>query len=197
MATALAAKKSLTALTDLPGIGATKAKWLAKAGLGTIEALRAAPVNEIAHVRGVGYALAVRLKEVLLAQRGDGVATGGDGDGDAQTALTDAQAEWQARMNELCASVHQALDDLLEDPARRGLKPKFVAQLKRLRKVLQAVPMENPPAEIDERRRVAKQVKAINKLLESATQMSKGSANHQQALRKNLRSRRKKLLKSL
>ena len=52
-------------LTDLPGVGPSKAEALEEAGFGTIEALQAAGVTDLAAVSGISENLAEKIKTSL------------------------------------------------------------------------------------------------------------------------------------
>ena len=52
-------------LTDLPGVGPSKAEALEEAGFGTIEALQAAGVTDLAAVSGISENLAEKIKEAV------------------------------------------------------------------------------------------------------------------------------------
>jgi large subunit ribosomal protein L32e len=52
-------------LTDLPGVGPSKAQALEEAGFGTIEALQAAGVTDLAAVSGISENLAEKIKTSL------------------------------------------------------------------------------------------------------------------------------------
>ena len=52
-------------LTDLPGIGSSKAQALEEAGFGTLEALQAAGVSDLAAVSGISENLAEKIKNSL------------------------------------------------------------------------------------------------------------------------------------
>jgi len=52
-------------LTDLPGIGLSKAQALEEAGFGTIEALQAANESDLSSVPGISENLALKIKNSL------------------------------------------------------------------------------------------------------------------------------------
>jgi len=177
MSSAQNSRHTIISLTDLPGIGPTKAKWLVEAGIHDVSSISTAPVDQIAHVRGVGYALAVRLKELV----------------DDHAELSDAQAEWRERVSALRQDIDAAVDELLEDPGKRALKPKFIRQLQRLRVVMRDLPVDHPPDDSEHRRKISKHGEAIRALLRSAVLMDEECPTHQRILRDLLRTRRKKL----
>jgi len=189
---------ALKALTDLPGIGPTKAKWLEAAGIGSLDAVRKAPVDQLAHIRGVGYVLADRLKEVLRdasAETAEELAASATPLAEAQPAaeMTDAQSMWQGHLIELQGAIKELTGTFLAAPEAHGLKPKFLRELGRLNELIEELPVASPPGDATRRTKIAKHVKAIRTLLESAAKMDETSKTHQKVIRDKLRTRRKKL----
>jgi hypothetical protein len=205
-------------LTDLPGIGAAKARWLGEVGVHSVADLRDAPIDTIAHVRGVGYVLAERLKElaieigtvatdddpvdnVAIGDRAEGtVATAApNGDGEASDpaeATEEADlARWRERLAETQAEIRGQIAELLASPADRSLSPKFVKRLRRLHDLVLGRPAADREVSQKARRRISKHVAAIRTLLDSAARMDSSSREHQKVLRKQLRSRCDRLAK--
>ena len=194
MATTEAKSDAPMFLTDLPGIGAAKAQWLANAGVGSVEALRNAPVETIAHVRGIGYVLANRLKELVAAPGGAEPPPAPD----AAPLARDAEEEetlWRGRLVDVQSGIRDEIGGLLSSPTKRALSPKFVKQLRRLRALVEAPPPDDRTVGPKNQRRIMKQTQAIRALLASAANMDRDSKEHQKVLRKRLRSRYKKLAK--
>ncbi|HDS73919.1 MAG TPA: hypothetical protein ENN56_00110 [Firmicutes bacterium] len=175
-------------ITDLPGIGPTKAAWIAEAGMDSVDAVRRAPIDELAHVRGVGYVLARRIKDVLATS--EIVLEPG-----ADDELSAAQRVWRERTAALRVDLGARIDALATNAKRLGLKPKFVQELQRLRSTLDRIPIERPPEDEEQRRKIAKHEQALLTLVESAEEIDPRSGNYQKTLRKRLKSRRKKLNK--
>ena len=168
--------RSYASLSDLPGIGTSKAGWLAEAGMTDVDAVRRASIDDLAHVRGVGYVLAGRIKEVLTG-----------------TELTDAQRRWQEQTASLRSEIRARITDLLTHPERRSLKPKLVKQLERVLSMLDDVPVDHPPEDDAQRQKITKHEKALASLVEGASELDSGDRNFQRALRKRIGARRKKL----
>lgn len=168
--------RSYASLSDLPGIGATKADWLVEAGMTDVDAVRRASIDDLAHVRGVGYVLAGRIKEVLTG-----------------TELTDAQRQWQERTASLRSEIRGKTAELLAHPERRSLKPKLVKQLERVLSLLDDVPVDHPPEDDAQREKISKHEKALASLIEGASELESGDKNYQKVLRNRISTRRKKL----
>jgi NAD-dependent DNA ligase len=175
-------------LADLPGIGPTKAAWIAEAGMESVDAVRRASVDDLAHVRGVGYVLARRIKDVLATAE---IAP----ESSVVDEFSAAQRVWRERIAALRVDLGARVDALVTNAKRLGLKPKFVQELQRVRGVLDRVPIENPPEDEEQRRKIAKHEQALLTLVESAEEIDPRSGNYQKTLRKRIKSRRKKLNK--
>jgi len=178
-------------LDDLPGVGPTKAKWLKAAGIKDLQAARDVPLEKLMHVRGIGRLLAVRIKEVLTGQE-----TGSDATAttDAQASdLTEGQMQWQETVTEHQGSIMVLVSDLLAQPQKYGLKPKFMKDLERLGTVVDGLPVSTPPIDGTRRGKIVKHLKAIRVLLESAVKMDEDSDKHRKVVKEKLRDRRKKL----
>lgn len=174
-------------LTDLPGIGPTKAKWLKAAGIDSIEALCGASTEDLAHVRGIGRVLAVRLRELV------GAAPDPEAEPAPSADLSDSQIIWQDNMSALVLAVEQMIENLQANTDPHGLKPKFVKELCRVSELLGEVPLSDPPTDTGHRAKISKHTKAIRALLESATKLDEKGKTHQKVVRQKLRARRKKL----
>ena len=167
-------------IVDLPGLGPTKACWLSEAGISTVDDIKRAPLDELAHVRGIGYVLSVRLKS-LLSPEGPPV--------------DDSEGSWRDRVADIQISIHMAIDHLLGDPDRYALRKRTVKQLRKVRGTIRLMRVDQPPDEESSRRKILKHVRALCALVESATELDLSSRNFQSALRQRIAVRRKKLAK--
>ena len=217
MATTEAKPGTPMLLTDLPGIGASKAQWLSDAGVRSVEELRNASVDQIAHVRGIGYVLANRLKELVAAPADAEPLSAAEQSAteppaaeqleaeppateqlEAEPPATEqleAEARWRARLVDVQASIRDEIEGLLASPAERALSPKFVRQLCRVRVLVEVPPPEDHPVAPKNQRRIMKHTRAIRALVGSAAKMDTDSREHQKVLGKQLRSRYRKLAK--
>lgn len=185
---------SYGAVSDLPGIGPTKAAWLRAVGIDTIEALRSATTDRLAHVRGVGYPLAQRLKELVGGIPSPGpLEPSSATSGRLTTEVKDPQARWSGDVAALLASVREMVDALRSSPEARGLKPKFMRELDRLCETLDGISPAHPPSDGDQRSKIGKHVRAIRTLLDCARGLDDNGKNHQKVVRQKLKARRKKL----
>ncbi len=185
-------------LTDLPGIGESKAKWLAEIGVESIDDLRAAPLEKVAHVRGVGFVLAQRLKELVGApvEMAEPIeAADEQPESEPPAPPSEDELRWRAKLDETQSLVRDMVADLLAAPRDRALSPKFVKELRRLHDLVLGRPADGTPVSAKGRRRISRHTLAIHGLLDSAIKMDAGNKEHQKVLRKQLRARRGKLAK--
>jgi hypothetical protein len=179
-------RREYASLADLPGIGERKAQWMREAGIEDLDALRTASIDKIAHVRGVGYLLAARLKEIV-----------GDGPDTPRPSKTASHRIWVDRTSTLCSDILSTIDELCARSEPLSLSDKFVRQLRRARKVVAQVPVNRPPDDAKQRRRITKHGQALSTLVDSALKLQPSSTIYQKTLIKRLRKRRKKLEKWL
>jgi hypothetical protein len=162
------------------------------AGIGDLKAVRDVSLDKLMHVRGIGRLLAVRIKEMVAEQE---IEASGARTDEATSDLTDVQIRWQETVTEQQGAVMVLVGDLLAQPQRYGLKPKFMRELERLSAAVDGLPVSTPPIDSSRRTKILKHVRAIVTLLDSAEKMDEDSVTHRKVLKSKLRERRKKLAK--
>jgi hypothetical protein len=167
-------------IADLPGLGPTKVSWLSEAGITTIDDLKRVALDELAHVRGIGYVLAVQVKTLT------------DMEG---SAFNESQDSWREHIADLQVTTHLAIDRLLGDPDRYALKRRTRDQLLKVRTTIRQVRINEPSDEERIRRNILKHSRGLCALVESATELDLSSKNFQKTLRERIKTRRKKLAK--
>jgi hypothetical protein len=183
-------------LPDIPYLGETRKLALAVAGLRTLEDLRAATVEQIGGIKGVGMVNAARVKEWLAIQ-------------DAMPAVaavtpipvTDSSASATASANQNVQDAFQKIGSatarLKETIAPKARDKALDRQLNKLDTV--ASELAEGPDTLSVKR-VQEAVKTLDKiaaLLETAAGTEKMSPKKQAVLIEELRARRKRLQKAL
>jgi len=169
-------------LTDIPGIGPGLAERLRRVEILSIDDFKAAPLDHIASVQGISRAQASEMKAYCRVFRQQ------DGRLDTSSPETIWEHVAQESRRRLCGLV----SELKEHAGKHKLKRKFRAQLSKLEKVLDRLPSVAPLDE-EQRDKILKHMRALEKLLTNAALLQPGDDLHQRVMRDRVRYRRKKL----
>ena len=183
-------------LPEIPYLGVTRRQALAEAGLRTLDDLRAASVEQIGGVKGVGMVNAARVKEWLAVQAEmPNVA--------ASTPIpqTGASASALASANQDVQEVFQKLGDA-SDKLKRTIPDKardkaLDRQLDKLDSVASELAEGPDTLSMAQVQAAVKTLDKIAALLEAAATAEKLTPKKQAALIEELRMRRKRLQKTL
>jgi len=187
---------SASELPDIPYLGATRRVALAAAGLRTLDDLRAATVEQIGGVKGVGLVNAGRVKEWLAVQAAmPAVATA------APIPPTDTSASALASANQDVQDVFQKLgsaSELLRKTVSAKARDKALdRQLDKLDTVASELAEGPDTLSMKQVQEAVKTLDKIAALLEAAAALEKLSPKKQAVLIEELRARRKRLQKTL
>ena len=187
---------SASELPDIPYLGATRRIALAAAGLRTLDDLRAATVEQIGGVKGVGMVNAGRVKEWLAVQAEmPAVATA------APIPQTDTSASALASANQDVQDVFQKLgsaSELLRKTVSAKARDKALGrQLDKLDTVASELAEGPDTLSMKQVQEAVKTLDKIAALLEAAAALEKLSPKKQAVLIEELRARRKRLQKTL
>lgn len=187
---------SASELPDIPYLGATRRIALAAAGLRTLDDLRAATVEQIGGVKGVGLVNAGRVKEWLAVQAEmPAVATA------APIPQTDTSASALASANQDVQDVFQKLgsaSELLRKTVSAKARDKALGrQLDKLDTVASELAEGPDTLSMKQVQEAVKTLDKIAALLEAAAALEKLSPKKQAVLIEELRARRKRLQKTL
>jgi hypothetical protein len=183
-------------LPDIPYLGATRKLALAAAGMQTLDDLRAATVEQIGGVKGVGMVNAARVKEWLAVQAAMPAVVAATPIPMADSAAS-ATAVANQDVQDAFQKIGSATARLKETIAPKARDKALDRQLNKLDTVASEL-AEGPdtlPA-----KRVQEAVKTLDKiavLLETAAGAEKISPKKQAVLIEELRARRKRLQKTL
>lgn len=187
---------SASELPDIPYLGATRRVALAAAGLRTLDDLRAATVEQIGGVKGVGLVNAGRVKEWLAVQAAMpavAVAT--------PIPPTDTSASALASANQDVQDVFQKLgsaSELLRKTVSAKARDKALdRQLDKLDTVASELAEGPDTLSMKQVQEAVKTLDKIAALLEAAAALEKLSPKKQAVLIEELRARRKRLQKTL
>ncbi len=183
-------------LPEIPYLGATRRQALAEAGIRTLDELRAASVEQIGGIKGVGMVNAARVKEWLAVQAempAVALAT--------PLPQTDGSASALAVANQDVQEVFQKLGDAAEKlkktvPAKtrdKGLD----RQLDKLDTVASELAEGPDTLSMGQVQEAVKTLDKIAALLEAAAAAEKLTPKKQAVLIEELRARRKRLQKTL
>ena len=187
---------SASELPDIPYLGATRRIALAAAGLRTLDDLRAATVEQIGGVKGVGLVNAGRVKEWLAVQAEmPAVATA------APIPQADTSASALASANQDVQDVFQKLgsaSELLRKTVSAKARDKALGrQLDKLDTVASELAEGPDTLSMKQVQEAVKTLDKIAALLEAAAALEKLSPKKQAVLIEELRARRKRLQKTL
>ena len=187
---------SASELPDIPYLGATRRVALAAAGLRTLDDLRAATVEQIGGVKGVGLVNAGRVKEWLAVQAAmPAVATA------TPIPPTDTSASALASANQDVQDVFQKLgsaSELLRKTVSAKARDKALdRQLDKLDTVASELAEGPDTLSMKQVQEAVKTLDKIAALLEAAAALEKLSPKKQAVLIEELRARRKRLQKTL
>jgi|GEM_PF-1248358 len=187
---------SASELPDIPYLGATRRVALAAAGLRTLDDLRAATVEQIGGVKGVGLVNAGRVKEWLAVQAAMPAVA-------AATPIppTDTSASALASANQDVQDVFQKLgsaSELLRKTVSAKARDKALdRQLDKLDTVASELAEGPDTLSMKQVQEAVKTLDKIAALLEAAAALEKLSPKKQAVLIEELRARRKRLQKTL
>ena len=187
---------SASELPDIPYLGATRRVALAAAGLRTLDDLRAATVEQIGGVKGVGLVNAGRVKEWLAVQAAMPTVA-------AATPIppTDTSASALASANQDVQDVFQKLgsaSELLRKTVSAKARDKALdRQLDKLDTVASELAEGPDTLSMKQVQEAVKTLDKIAALLEAAAALEKLSPKKQAVLIEELRARRKRLQKTL
>ena len=187
---------SASELPDIPYLGATRRVALAAAGLRTLDDLRAATVEQIGGVKGVGLVNAGRVKEWLAVQAAMPAVA-------AATPIppTDTSASALASANQDIQDVFQKLgsaSELLRKTVSAKARDKALdRQLDKLDTVASELAEGPDTLSMKQVQEAVKTLDKIAALLEAAAALEKLSPKKQAVLIEELRARRKRLQKTL
>jgi len=187
---------SASELPDIPYLGATRRVALAAAGLRTLDDLRAATVEQIGGVKGVGLVNAGRVKEWLAVQAEMPAVA-------AATPIppTDTSASALASANQDVQDVFQKLgsaSELLRKTVSAKARDKALdRQLDKLDTVASELAEGPDTLSMKQVQEAVKTLDKIAALLEAAAALEKLSPKKQAVLIEELRARRKRLQKTL
>lgn len=187
---------SASELPDIPYLGATRRVALAAAGLRTLDDLRAATVEQIGGVKGVGLVNAGRVKEWLAVQAAIPAVA-------AATPIppTDTSASALASANQDVQDVFQKLgsaSELLRKTVSAKARDKALdRQLDKLDTVASELAEGPDTLSMKQVQEAVKTLDKIAALLEAAAALEKLSPKKQAVLIEELRARRKRLQKTL
>lgn len=183
-------------LPEIPYLGETRRQALAKAGLRTLDDLRAASVEQIGGVKGVGMVNAARVKEWLAVQAEmPNVAVS------TPIPQTSAPASALASANQGVQEVFQKLGDA-SDKLKKTIPSKardkaLNRQLDKLDTVASELAEGPDTLSMAQVQEAVKTLDKIAALLEAAAAAEKLTPKKQAALVEELRVRRKRLQKTL
>ncbi len=169
-------------LTDIPGIGPGLADRLHKTGVFTIDDFKSAPLDEISAVHGISRQQARDMKAFCRVFRGR----------EGRLDTTSEETIWRDSARDIQRRLRHQLDQLAERSKERRLKKKFASQLEKLSGVLERLPSQ-PPVDEEQRRKILKHLRALEKLLANAALLEPDDGLHQKVMRDRIRFRRKKL----
>ena len=187
---------SASELPDIPYLGATRRVALAAAGMRTLDDLRAATVEQIGGVKGVGLVNAGRVKEWLAVQAAMPAVA-------AATPIppTDTSASALASANQDVQDVFQKLgsaSELLRKTVSAKARDKALdRQLDKLDTVASELAEGPDTLSMKQVQEAVKTLDKIAALLEAAAALEKLSPKKQAVLIEELRARRKRLQKTL
>ena len=187
---------SASELPDIPYLGATRRVALAAAGLRTLDDLRAATVEQIGGVKGVGLVNAGRVKEWLAVQAAMPAVA-------AATPIppTDTSASALASANQDVQDVFQKLgsaSELLRKTVSAKARDKALdRQFDKLDTVASELAEGPDTLSMKQVQEAVKTLDKIAALLEAAAALEKLSPKKQAVLIEELRARRKRLQKTL
>ena len=187
---------SASELPDIPYLGATRRVALAAAGLRTLDDLRAATVEQIGGVKGVGLVNAGRVKEWLAVQAEMPAVA-------AATPIppTDTSASALASANQDVQDVFQKLgsaSELLRKTVSAKARDKALdRQFDKLDTVASELAEGPDTLSMKQVQEAVKTLDKIAALLEAAAALEKLSPKKQAVLIEELRARRKRLQKTL
>ena len=183
-------------LPDIPYLGETRKLALAAAGMRTLDDLRAATVEQIGGVKGVGMINAARVKEWLAVQDAMPAAVAA-----TPVPMADSSSSATASANQNVQDAFQKIGSatarLKETIAPKARDKALDRQLNKLDTV--ASELAEGPDTLSSKR-VQEAVKTLDKiaaLLETAAGAEKMSPKKQAVLIEELRARRKRLQKTL
>ncbi len=183
-------------LPDIPYLGAARRQALAQAGLRTLDDLRAASVEQIGGVKGVGLTNAARVKEWLAVQAempAVAVATPIPQTGDSASALASANQDVQEvfqKLGDASERLKQAVPAKTRDKALDRQLDKLDSVASELAEGPDTLSME----QVQEAVRTLDKIAAV---LEAAAATEKLTPKKQAVLVEELRARRKRLQKTL
>jgi len=187
---------SASELPDIPYLGATRRVALAAAGLRTLDDLRAATVEQIGGVKGVGLVNAGRVKEWLAVQAAMPAVAAA-----APIPPTDTSASALASANQDVQDVFQKLgsaSELLRKTVSAKARDKALdRQLDKLDTVASELAEGPDTLSMKQVQEAVKTLDKIAALLEAAAALEKLSPKKQAVLIEELRARRKRLQKTL
>lgn len=190
------AVSSASELPDIPYLGATRRLALAAAGLRTLDDLRAATVEQIGGVKGVGLVNAGRVKEWLAVQAempAVAAATPIPQTGTSASALASANQDVQDVFQKL-GSASELLRKTVPAKARDKALDRQLDKLDTVASELAEGPDTLSMKQVQE---AVKTLDKIAALLEAAAALEKLSPKKQAVLIEELRARRKRLQKAL
>lgn len=190
------AASSASALPEIPYLGETRRQALAQAGLRTVDDLRAATVEQIGGVKGVGMVNAARVKEWLAVQAempAVALATPIPQTGASASDLASANQDVQEVFQKL-GSASERLKKTI--PAKTRDKA-LDRQLDKLDTVASELAEGPDTLSMEQVQEAVRTLDKIAALLEAAAATEKLTPKKQAVLIEELRARRKRLQKTL
>lgn len=183
-------------LPEIPYLGATRRQALAEAGIRTLDDLRAASVEQIGGIKGVGMVNAARVKEWLAVQAEmPAVAVSTpipqvDGSASALAAANQDVQEVFQKLGDASDKLKKMVPDKTRDKA-------LDRQLDKLDTVASELAEGPDTLSMEQVQEAVKTLDKIAALLEAAASAEKLTPKKQAALVEELRARRKRLQKTL
>ena len=183
-------------LPEIPYLGATRRQALAEAGIRTLDDLRAASIEQIGGVKGVGMVNAARVKEWLAVQAempAVAVATPIPDTGGSASALAVANQDVQEVFQKLGSASEKLKNAIPAKTRDKGLD----RQLDKLDTVASELAEGPDTLSMKQVQEAVKTLDKIAALLEAAAAAEKLTPKKQAVLIEELRARRKRLQKTL